>query len=140
MKRQFTITSAAIDERGVLAERTLSPNMGAVVSFAGVVREKENGASIDGLEYEAFEPMARHQVDLLFQELERRWPIESVRLIHRVGRVPVNETALWVEIVAAHRGDAFAASQWLINELKRVVPIWKRPLPWLPDSSARSSS
>jgi molybdopterin synthase catalytic subunit len=72
--------------------------------------------------------MAEHQVDLLFQEMERRWPIESVRLVHRVGPVPVNEAALWVEVVAPHRGEAFAACQWFIDELKRVVPIWKRPL------------
>jgi molybdopterin synthase catalytic subunit len=57
-----------------------------------------------------------------------RWPIESVRLVHRVGRVRVSEPSLWMEVVAPHRGEAFAAYQWLIDELKRAVPIWKKPV------------
>ena len=70
--------------------------------------------------------MARHQFELIFQEIEKRWPIESVRLVHRVGLVKVNEPSLWVEVVAAHRGEAFAACQFLIDEMKRIVPIWKK--------------
>ena len=76
--------------------------------------------------YETFQKMAQHQFGLLFDELEKRWPIESVRLIHRVGIVKVNEPSLWVEVIAPHRGEAFAACQWLIDEMKRVVPIWKK--------------
>ena len=72
--------------------------------------------------------MAERQFRLLFEQMEKRWPIESVRLVHRLGRVNVNEPSLWVEIIAPHRGEAFAACQWLIDEMKRVVPIWKRPL------------
>ena len=53
--------------------------------------------------------------------------MESVRLVHRVGMVKVNEPSLWVEVVTPHRGEAFAACQWLIDEMKRVVPIWKKP-------------
>ena len=71
--------------------------------------------------------MAEHQFNRLFSEMEKRWPIESVRLVHRVGMVKVNEPSLWVEVVAPHRGEAFAACQWLIDEMKRVVPIWKKP-------------
>lgn len=127
MKQQFTLTGAAIDERDLLASRAVPASMGAAVYFLGVVRQTENGAAISALEYEVFARMAEHQVDLLFEELGRRWPIQSVRLVHRVGVVPVNETALWVEIIAPHRGEAFAACQWLVDELKRVVPIWKHP-------------
>ena len=72
--------------------------------------------------------MAERQFHLLFDQLEKGWPVESVKLIHRVGVVPVNEASLWVEIIAPHRGEAFAACQWLIDEMKRVVPIWKRPV------------
>jgi molybdopterin synthase catalytic subunit len=129
MTRHLTITTAPIDEAALLAGRKMSPGMGAVVNFLGVVRGEEEGKTISALEYEAFEKMVTHQFGLLFDEMEKRWPIESVRLVHRVGVVKVNEPSLWVEVVAPHRGEAFAACQWLIDEMKRVVPIWKKPLP-----------
>ncbi len=129
MRRQLTISSERIDEPALLRERVLSPGMGAVVYFLGVVRASESGAAIRALEYETFQRMAEHQFHLLFDEMEKRWPVESVRLVHRIGEVPVNEPSLWVEIVAPHRQEAFSACQWLIDEMKKVVPIWKKPLP-----------
>ena len=83
---------------------------------------------IAAIEYEAFQRMVEHQFDLLFDGMAKRWPVESVRLVHRIGVVKVNEPSLWVEVVAPHRGEAFAACQWLIDEMKRVVPIWKKPV------------
>lgn len=129
MKRALTITNAPLDEAALLRERKLSGGMGAVVYFLGVVRESEEGKAIHAIEYEAFQKMAEHQFNLLFDEIEKRWPVESARLVHRVGMVKVNEPSLWVEIVAPHRAEAFAACQWLIDEMKRVVPIWKKPAP-----------
>ena len=128
MKKQLTITLEPINEAALVSQRELSAGMGAVVSFLGVVRGSEDGKTISAIEYEAFEKMVRHQFDLLFDEMAKRWPIESVRLVHRIGVVKVNEPSLWVEIVAPHRTEAFAACQWLIDEMKRVVPIWKRPI------------
>jgi molybdopterin synthase catalytic subunit len=107
----------------------MSSGMGAVVYFLGVVRGTEEDASISAIEYEAFRKMAEHQFNLIFDEVENRWPVESVRLVHRLGLVKVNEPSLWVEVIAPHRGEALAACQWLIDEMKRVVPIWKKPLP-----------
>jgi len=118
-----------IDEKSLIEQRAMSAGMGAAVSFLGVVRGTEDSAPISAIEYEAFKPMAEHQFNLLFDELEKRWPIESIRLVHRHGIVKVNEPSLWVEIIAPHRGEAFAACQWLIDEMKRLVPIWKKPLP-----------
>jgi molybdopterin synthase catalytic subunit len=129
VKRQLTITSGTIDEAGLLRTRKLSDGMGAVIHFLGFVRGSEEGKAIRGIEYEAFQKMVEHQFNLLFDEIEKRWPIESVRLVHRIGVVPVNQPSLWVEVIAPHRGEAFAACQWLIDEMKRVVPIWKKPLP-----------
>ena len=126
MKRSLTITAEAIDEAALIAQRETSYGMGAVVNFLGVVRGEEEGKSISAIEYEAFQKMVEHQFNLLFDEIAQRWPVESVRLVHRVGVVKVNEPSLWVEIIAPHRGEAFAACQWLIDEMKRVVPIWKR--------------
>lgn len=93
-----------------------------------MVREAEGKDKISAIEYECFQKMAEHQFYLLFDEIEKRWPIESVRLVHRIGVVKVNEASLWVEMVSPHRGEAFAACQWLIDEMKRVVPIWKKPI------------
>jgi len=102
--------------------------MGAATYFTGVVRGDEEGAKISAIDYEAFTQMAERQFHLLFDEMEKRWPVESVRLVHRIGTVRVNEPSLWVEVIAPHRGEAFAACQWLIDEMKRVVPIWKKPV------------
>jgi molybdopterin synthase catalytic subunit len=129
MERQLTITSEPIDETALSRQRAMSKDMGAVVYFLGVVRGLEENAAISAIEYEAFLRMAEHQFNLLFDEVEKHWPIESVRLVHRVGAVKVNEPSLWVEVIAPHRGEAFAACQWLIDEMKRVVPIWKKAVP-----------
>lgn len=128
LKRQLTITTGPIDEPALLGKRKMSGAMGAVIYFLGVVRGDEGEQKISAIEYEAFQKMAEHQFHLLFDQMEKRWPIESVRLVHRVGIVKVNEPSLWVEVVAPHRGEAFAACQWLIDEMKRVVPIWKKPV------------
>jgi len=126
VKRELTITKEPVDEVALLQARRMSGGMGAVVCFLGVVREQEQGETIRALDYEAFERMAQHQFNLLFDEIEKRWPVESVRLVHRLGVVKVNEPSLWVEVIAPHREEAFAACQWLIDEMKRVVPIWKK--------------
>ena len=123
-----TIITEPINEAALIAGRQMSAGMGAAVNFVGVVRGSEEGKTISAIEYEAFEKMVSHQFGLLFDEMAKRWPIESVRLVHRVGVVKVNEPSLWVEIVAPHRREAFAACQWLIDEMKRVVPIWKKPV------------
>ncbi len=128
MKRELNITSDPIDEAALVARRRMAAGMGAAVYFTGVVRGDEEGQGISAIEYTAFQRMAEHQFNLLFDEIEKRWPVESVRLVHRLGVVKVNEPSLWVEVVSPHRGEAFAACQWLIDEMKRVVPIWKKPV------------
>jgi len=128
MKRHLTITTRPIDEAELLKQRSMGPDMGASVYFLGVVRGTEGNATIRALEYETFQAMAEHQMSLLCDELAKRWPVESVRFVHRVGPVPVGKPSLWVEVVAPHRGEAFAACEWLIDEMKRVAPIWKKPL------------
>ena len=128
MKRELVLTQAPIDEAALVRGRVMSGGMGAAVYFAGVVRGSEEGAAIRAIDYEAFEPMVRRQFELIFDDVQKRWPIESVRLVHRLGVVAVNEPSLWVEVIAPHRGEAFAAGQHLIDEMKRLVPIWKKPL------------
>lgn len=128
MKRWLQLQIQCIDEAALSSRRSLSVGMGAVVVFLGVVRQEEGGNQITALDYEAFEKMALHQFELIFTSIEQRWPIESVRLVHRTGPVQVNEASLWVEVIAPHRAEAFAACQYLIDEMKRLVPIWKRAI------------
>ncbi len=128
MKRYLSITRDPLDEAGLVADRTLSSGMGAAVYFSGVVRGQEGAAAIVALDYSCFIPMAEHQFQRLFDRLAQRGSVESVRLVHRIGRVPVGESSLWIEVVSAHRAEAFAACQWVIDEMKQVVPIWKKPV------------
>ena len=126
MKRELAITIEALNESKLVGARAMSPRMGAAVYFAGVVRAMEEGREISAIDYEAFKPMVERQFHLIFDQVEKRWPVESIRLIHRVGIVKVNEPSLWVEVIAPHRGEAFAACQFIIDEMKKTVPIWKK--------------
>ena len=128
MKTQLTLTPDSINEPALIAEREMSDGVGAALIFNGVVRAREGEATIAAIDYEAFDDMACHQFELIFEEIDRQWPIESVRVVHRVGVVPVNEPSLWLELIAPHRAEAFQACQFLINEMKQRVPIWKRPV------------
>jgi len=129
MRRELKITAEKIDEAAWWQARQMSSEMGAAVYFLGVVRGSEAGHPIAALEYEAFAEMAQRQFDLIFDQAEKRWPIASIRLVHRIGRVEAGEPSLWVETIAPHREEAFAASQFIIAEMKRLVPIWKKPCP-----------
>ena len=128
MKTELTITTDPIDEAALAKSRVMSDGMGGVVCFLGVVRESEGDETIAAIEYEAFEPMARRQFELLFDVLGQRWPVESVHVVHRIGIVPVNKPSLWVEVIAPHRTEAFDACQFLIDGMKQKVPIWKKPI------------
>ena len=128
MNRWLRIQTEPIDETALARARSISTGIGAVIYFLGIVRATEGAQNITAIDYEAFEKMAHHQFAKIFDEAERRWPIESIRLVHRIGTVPVNEPSLWVEVAAPHRAEAFAACQFLIDEMKKVVPIWKRPV------------
>ena len=128
MKRQLTITAEPINEAALFAQRKMSHGMGAAIYFLGVVRETESEEKISALEYEAFGKMIQRQFEIIFQEIEKRWPIEAIRVIHRIGVVKVNQPSLWVEVIAPHRGESFAACQWLVDEMKRTVPIWKKSI------------
>src|SRR5256885_17092438 len=103
MIRNLLISPEPIHEASLLAARKMSDRMGAAVYFLGVVRDSEQGRSIKALEYESFQRMAEHQFNLLFDQMEKRWPIESIRVVHRIGVIKVNEPSLWVEVIAPHR-------------------------------------
>ncbi len=101
---------------------------GAVVDFWGVVRGQEDGRAISGIEYEAHPAMAQHQMEMIAQAARAEFELGEIILRHRVGFVAAGEASLFLRVTSAHRGAAFAASQWMISQLKKKVPIWKRPL------------
>lgn len=128
MKRDVRIQTEPIDEVALIRSHERSDQVGAVTRFLGVVRRKEGESDISAIDYEAFESMAYHQFDLILNEIEARWPIEAISIVHLVGEVPVNQPSLWVECAASHRKESFEAIQYLIDEMKQRVTIWKNPI------------
>jgi molybdopterin synthase catalytic subunit len=100
---------------------------GAVVDFWGVVRVLEDGRQIEGIEYEAHQEMAEHQLQLVAEEAASKFQLLKVVLHHRTGFVPAGEASLFLQVRAGHRDRAFEASRWIVEELKKRVPIWKHP-------------
>jgi molybdopterin synthase catalytic subunit len=96
------------------------------VVFTGVVRSPNKGREVTGIFYDCYKDMAENEMARIIAEVKSGHPIESVTVIHRIGEVAVGEVALLVAVTAPHRGEAFAASQTIIDELKRRVPIWKK--------------
>ncbi len=119
---ELLITDKPIDS----AETTATGDVGGIVIFWGIVRDREEGRPITALDYSAYREMAEHQFRQLIAETHRRWPLKRVRVIHRLGRIPVGEPSLLVRVEAGHRAEAFAAAQFLIDELKQKVPVWKQ--------------
>jgi molybdopterin synthase catalytic subunit len=100
---------------------------GATVDFRGIVRALEADRQIDGIEYEAHAAMAEHQLRTIAQQAISDFALLFVSIHHRIGLVPAGETSLLLRVGSAHRGAAFEASQWIVTELKKRVPIWKMP-------------
>jgi molybdopterin synthase catalytic subunit len=100
---------------------------GAIVDFWGVVRRTEEQAEISGIEYEAHQVMAEHQLRVIAEEGADRFDLTQIVVHHRVGFVPVGEASLLVRVASRHRAAAFRAAQWLVDELKKRAPIWKHP-------------
>lgn len=99
---------------------------GAVVTFAGVVRDHTGDSQTAYLEYDAYIPMAEKKMLELSLEARRRWPITEVAILHRVGRLQIGDISVLIGVSSPHRADAFMACQFLIDRLKEVVPIWKK--------------
>ena len=105
----------------------VDPGAGAVVEFWGVVRELEDGREIEGIEYEANTIMAKHQLEKIAKRAASDFAVNLIVIHHRIGFVRTSESSLWMRVAGRHRAEAFAASQWIVDELKKTVPIWKKP-------------
>ena len=109
-----------------LARQQKAPKDGAVVVFEGVVRNHSKGRRALYLEYIAYEPMALRKMEEIGEEARRKFEIDHIGMMHRLGRLEIGETSVAIIATAAHRGAAFGACQWAIDRLKETVPIWKK--------------
>ena len=102
------------------------PSDGAAVVFEGVVRDNTRGRRTLYLDYEAYEAMAIKQMHALTEQARSNFAIRAVTLVHRLGRLEIGETSVLIVVASAHRGPAFEACRWIIDTLKKTVPIWKK--------------
>jgi molybdopterin converting factor subunit 1 len=123
--RAVSIVRNKIDTQGVLA-RIKRAEDGAAVVFEGVVRNQTRGRRTLYLDYEAYEEMALKQMESLTEQVLKQFQVREVALVHRLGRLEIGETSVLVAVSSAHRAAAFDACRWLIDTLKRTVPIWKK--------------
>ena len=118
----------------LLTEAPLEPppqnhhgDAGATVDFWGVVRRLEDGREIEGIDYEAHCEMAEHQLKRIAERAVEKFRLQVVIIHHRIGFIVVGEPSLFLRVASPHREEAFRASQWIVTELKKKVPIWKKP-------------
>jgi molybdopterin synthase catalytic subunit len=109
-----------------LAGRVAVPACGATVTLDGYVRQFTAGRETLYLVYEAYEPMAIKEMEKLVKAAHGQFEISNVGMVHRLGKLEIGESSVVISVAAPHRKPAFAACEWLIRELKRTVPIWKK--------------
>ncbi len=120
----FRLTDRPLDAEAI-ASGLATREDGALVVFSGVVRETNQGKAVLYLEYEAYEAMAIPALERVAADVRERFGVERLRVRHRVGRVEIGETSVVVAAASRHRGRAFEAARHAMNEIKRIVPIWK---------------
>jgi molybdopterin synthase catalytic subunit len=111
---------------GDIARRVVPPECGAIVTLDGFVRQFTKGRETLYLEYEAYAPMAVREMEKLIGRARAEFEITHVGIVHRLGKLEIGETSVVISVAAPHRRAAFEACEWLIKELKRTVPIWKK--------------
>lgn len=111
---------------GEIARRSVPPECGATVTLDGYVRQFTKGRETLYLVYEAYEVMALKEMQKLADKARQNFEISWVGIVHRRGKLEIGETSVVISVAAPHRKEAFAACEWLIRELKRTVPIWKK--------------
>jgi molybdopterin synthase catalytic subunit len=121
------LTSRAIDAAEV-ARAVESPSAGAVLTFAGAVRDHHLGHAVTGIEYHAYEALALKEMARIEEEVVRRWPGARVTIVHRTGPLKVGEVSVLIAVSSPHRAEGFEALRFAIDTLKETVPIWKKEI------------
>ncbi|NVD74793.1 molybdenum cofactor biosynthesis protein MoaE [Duganella sp. BJB1802] len=106
--------------------RAANPKVGAVVSFVGTVRDLNEGASVAEMELEHYAGMTEQSIQTIIEQAKQRWPIYGALVIHRVGPLKPLDQIVLVAVTSAHRGEAFAACEYIIDYLKTEAPFWKK--------------
>jgi len=119
------LTDEPLDPARLLAQ-VASPGCGAAVLFLGTVRRSAEDGDIEGIDYSAYHEMAEAELSRIVEEARGRWSGARIALLHRLGWVPAGEASAAIAVACPHRADAYAASRFVIDEIKRRVPIWKR--------------
>jgi molybdopterin synthase catalytic subunit len=118
------VTAAPIDPAGMLG--AISPDDGAALLFWGVVRNENDGRAVSSLEYSAYAEMAEREMLRIADEARARFGTGAVHVVHRIGLLQVGEASVAIAVASPHRAGAYDASRYVIEELKRRVPVWKR--------------
>jgi molybdopterin synthase catalytic subunit len=124
-RRHATISRDSIDTAKVLAHIKQGDD-GAALVFEGIVRNQTRGRRTLYLDYEAYEQMALQEMESLAEQSLKKFKVRDVALVHRLGRLQIGETSVLIVVASAHRAAGFEACRWLIDTLKRTVPIWKK--------------
>lgn len=122
-EERFALSATPLDPAG-LAETLCSSHAGAFVSFEGRVRDTDGTRTVVALEYDAYRALCLTEGAAILREALNG--IIEARCVHRVGRLAVGDVAVWIGVIAAHRDEAFRACRFIIDEVKRRVPIWKK--------------
>jgi molybdopterin synthase catalytic subunit len=126
MNKNFCeITEEPLDI-GKIARRVVPPECGATVTLDGYVRRFTKGRETEYLVYEGYQPMALKEMGKLIKAAQEKFEILNIGIVHRLGKLEIGETSVVISVSSPHRRAAFAACEWLIKELKRTVPIWKK--------------
>lgn len=121
----FELTDQPIDT-DTLKKSLGDDRAGALITFEGVVRNHNEGKSVEALSYEAYEPLCRAEAQRIFAEVTERFAVINFVLVHRVGHLHISDAAVFVGVSAAHRDQAYLASRYIIDEAKMRLPIWKK--------------
>lgn len=122
----FAIVSEPIDEAALRAYVS-DPGAGAVLVFIGTTRNQTGDRRVEYLEYEAYEPLARRQMERIAEEIRARWPdVKGIAIVHRVGRLEIGEASIGIAVSSPHRATAFAACRYAIDRAKETLPVWKK--------------
>jgi molybdopterin synthase catalytic subunit len=118
-----TITQNQINDWKIIFT---NPTIGATVTFEGLVRNHNEGKDVSALEYQAYPQMAIREGSKIIEQAKKLHSITDIFCIHRTGHLQIGEIAVWIIATASHRKEAFEACEYVINEVKALVPIWKR--------------
>jgi len=122
---KFELVREVIDT-AALVQHVRAGQDGAIVAFDGFVRNQSHGRMTRYLEYEAYEPMALGKMKEIAGQIHEQFRIDRVVMVHRLGRLEIGETSVFIAVSAPHRGAAFDACRFAIDTLKKTVPIWKK--------------